>query len=67
MDTVVEGIALFAALLVAFGVVAAFGGVVEYFLHLRDVHRRNRRHRREVLPDPHPRTVVRRRGWNVPL
>lgn len=66
MDTAIEGVVIFSALLVAFGVLAVFGGIVEYFLNLRELRRRNSR-RREILPEPNPRSVIRRRGWNVPL
>jgi hypothetical protein len=66
MTTAIEGVVIFAALLVAFGVLAVFGGIVEYLLNLRELRRRNS-HRREILPEPNPRSVIRRRGWNVPL
>jgi len=65
MDTAIEGIVAFSAICIVFGILAAFGGAVEYFLNLRDLRRRARR-RREILPEPNIRSVVRRR-WNVPL
>jgi hypothetical protein len=52
--------------LVAFGVLAVFGGIVEYFLNLIDTRRRNRR-RRELLPGPNVRSQRRGRQWQVPL
>jgi hypothetical protein len=66
MTTVIEGVLIFSALLVAFGIVATFGAIVERFLNFREMRRRNRR-RREILPEPNTRAVIRRRGWNVPL
>jgi hypothetical protein len=66
MDTVIEGIVAFSAIFVVFGILAAVGGAIEYILNLRELRRRNSR-RRELLPDPNPRSIVRRRGWNVPL
>lgn len=66
MTTAIEGVVIFSALLVAFGVLAVFGGIVEHLLTLRELRRRNNR-RRELLPEPNPRAVIRRRGWNVPL
>lgn len=66
MNTAIEGVVLFSALLVAFGFLAAFGGIFEFLLNLIEQRRRTRR-RRELLPDPHPRSIVRRRGWQVPF
>jgi hypothetical protein len=66
MGTAIEGIVAFSAIFIVFGILAAFGGAIEYLLNLRELRRRNRR-RREILPEPNTRSVVRRRGWNVPL
>jgi hypothetical protein len=66
MDTAIEGIVAFSAICVVFGALAVFGGIVEYFLNLIELRRRNRR-RRQILPEPNTRSVIRRRGWNVPL
>lgn len=66
MDTAIDGILLVSAVFTAFGVLAIFAAIFEYVLDLIALRRRNRRSR-ERLPDPNPRTVVRRAGWNVPL
>jgi hypothetical protein len=66
MDTAIDGIIAFSAILVAFGVFAVFGGIVEYLLNLIETRRRNRR-RRELLPGPNVRSQRRGRQWQVPL
>lgn len=66
METAIEGIAVFAALLVGFGIVATLGGIVEFILNLIDTRRRNHR-RRELLPPPNVRSQRRGRTWRVPL
>lgn len=62
MSAFVDGIALLAVLLIAFGAFAALYWVFEVIAWQIE----KRRRKREVLPEPNPRTVVRRR-WQAPL
>jgi len=63
-DVAFEGFLLFVWLLIGFALLSSLGAAAEW---LYAIYQRHRRDRREVLPDPHPRTVVRRRGWQVPM
>lgn len=62
MSAFLDGVMLFAALLVAFGAFAAAYWVFEILAWQIE----KRRRRREVLPNPEWRARVHRR-WNVPL
>lgn len=64
METAFEGIVVFSALLVAFGILATVGGIVEFFANLLE-HRRHSR--RDLLPPPNVRSQRRARQWRVPL
>lgn len=62
MSAFLDGVMLFAALLVAFGAFAVAYWVFEILAWQIE----KRRRRREVLPNPEWRARVHRR-WNVPL
>lgn len=63
-DFAFESALLFVWLLIGFALVSSLGAAFEW---LCGMYQRSRRNRRELLPPPNTRTVVRRRGWNVPL
>jgi hypothetical protein len=63
MSALLTGIGLFAALLVGFGIFAFAYAVFELAYQAW----RRARRQPELLPDPEPRAIVRRRGWQVPM
>lgn len=63
MDTLLDGIALFGVLLIAFGLLGFFGYVVEQIYFWWCI----RRDTRELLPPPNVRSQRRGRQWQVPL
>jgi|LauGreDrversion4_2_1035121.scaffolds.fasta_scaffold17508_7 hypothetical protein len=63
-DFAFQSALLFVWLLIGFALLATLGAIFEFVLQLYE---RSRTDDREVLPPPNPRTIVRRRGWNVPL
>lgn len=63
MTLFLDGLAAFATILVAFGILAGLYAAFEFVLRLLE----RRRIERELLPPPNPRAVVRRRGWQVPF
>jgi hypothetical protein len=62
MNAALDIVATFAVFLIGFG---ALGGLYWLF-EVVAWQIEKRRRAREVLPEPNPRTVIRRR-WNVPL
>lgn len=63
-DQFFDGFLIFVLLLVGFALLSMVGALVEFLMSMRE---RTREDKRELLPEPDTRTVVRRRGWNVPL
>jgi hypothetical protein len=63
-DPIFDGLLMFVLLLVGFALVSSIAALIEWFISVRE---RNRIDDRELLPEPDTRTVVRRRGWQVPM
>jgi hypothetical protein len=62
MSAALDIVATFAVFLIACGLLGALYWLFEVIAWRLE----KRRRAREVLPEPNPRTVIRRR-WNVPL
>lgn len=63
-DLAFEGLAVFVLLLVGFAILSMIGAAIEYAIAR---YQHSKRDRRQLLPHPNTRTVVRRRGWQVPM
>jgi hypothetical protein len=63
-DVFFEGLLTFVLLLVGFAVLSSVAALGEWYMSTRQ---RRRQAERELLPEPDTRTVVRRRGWQVPM
>lgn len=63
-DLAFDGLAVFVLLLIGFAILSMIAAALEYAISR---YRHTRPDQRELLPEPNTRTVVRRRGYQVPM